>query len=259
MEIYLNQNNFKHIRVSGVSPDQLTLDNEYMIRLDNNTKTLIACTTSHLDALYQAFNLYKLKSENYYYLVLEDDVRLSYNFNWTKLIESAPSEWSMLQITTSNPNMINYLKEQWIASNGTLLWKLRNNAAWAAGAYVINTRKIGNVFDKATLTESISTMNRFNTMNTFMQRCNKTDTSIAARCRCQGGILYYADKYIYRLSDKSSSYISTIPLANFLPKVKSEISTGHSKIQTKASNEINKIYMLTKTVYQHILPSYILS
>lgn len=257
MDDYLFGNNYKNVtRISAVNPDQLPIDKDFAIKFDNNTKTLMACTTSHLEALYQTYLLY-VAQNNSYSLVCEDDVRLLYNFDWTKLFDSAPADWAILQITNSNPNMINYLKEQWIASNGTILWKKRNNQCYSTGAYLVNAKKFKHVFQNYTTLESMSISFRFNTMSTFIRKCNKSDTSIGSRCRCNGGIKYQADKYIYQLGKMSNSYASTIPLANFLPRVVSEISSGHSKFQTKAYDEINKLYLEIKTKYRHLLPNYI--
>jgi hypothetical protein len=151
-----------------------------------------------------------------------------------------------------------FLKKSWLASNGSLLWNPRNNFFYSTGAYVVNVKNLAHVFDKASYSESMNTMSRFNTLSSFIKKCNKSDTSISGRCRCMGGIKYYSDKYIYRLNDISNSYVSTIPLANYLVNVKSEISLGHSKFQTKVVYEINKLYLEINKTYQHLLPSYII-
>jgi hypothetical protein len=64
-----------------------------------NSKHELAVTMSHLKAIRNS--IYS-KSTKPYALILEDDVRFAFDINFKKLISSAPKEFGMLQLITSN-------------------------------------------------------------------------------------------------------------------------------------------------------------
>lgn len=64
-----------------------------------NSKHELAVTMSHLKAMRNA--IYS-KSTKPFALILEDDMRFAFDINFKKLINSAPKNFGMLQLITSN-------------------------------------------------------------------------------------------------------------------------------------------------------------
>ena len=75
------------------------IDNKYISKE-------VAVTISHLRAIQRAYQL-----DLAYALILEDDARISDRFlsSWNELIESAPDDWEMLNLYTTNRRAIVHL------------------------------------------------------------------------------------------------------------------------------------------------------
>jgi GR25 family glycosyltransferase involved in LPS biosynthesis len=77
-----------------------------------NTKKDMAVTLSHLFAIKAATD--NLQSDQTKYaLILEDDMEFAYDIDFQALIDSAPKEWGILQLITSNSYDINQLWQQY--------------------------------------------------------------------------------------------------------------------------------------------------
>ena len=104
-----------------------------------STKKELAVTVSHMMAMHTALIA---PSENEYALILEDDMHIAFSgINWELLIDSAPKNFTILQLITSNGDLLqkyyNKYKEK------TALWVKRENLdLWCAGAYIVNKEKI---------------------------------------------------------------------------------------------------------------------
>eukprot|EP01034_Spumella_vulgaris_P022210 gene22210-28324_t len=74
----------------------------------------IACIASHLIAIYRAVHDPVFMSSSPYALILEDDVHFEFEVDFERLVESAPKDFAVLQLMTSNAeqskNMFNYYK-----------------------------------------------------------------------------------------------------------------------------------------------------
>ena len=101
-----------------------------------NTKFELAVTSSHLRALWTAVNDVGSSS---YALILEDDVEFAVDVDIGSLIKTAPSDFAMLQLLTSNGDLASQLYSEYTRSKGSKLWTLRGeHDLWCAGAYIVS-------------------------------------------------------------------------------------------------------------------------
>ena len=111
-----------------------------------NTELEIACTLSHLKAIFTAYknliyNISKNKNTNNYALITEDDLITLEMPEWTKLVNSAPPNWEILQLVASGP-----LAEQMYNTN-TLAWQKHIHNMWCCAAYLINLQGMITILD----------------------------------------------------------------------------------------------------------------
>jgi GR25 family glycosyltransferase involved in LPS biosynthesis len=75
-----------------------------------NSKRELAVTVSHMLAMREAMRDKRKK----YALILEDDMKIVFSaMNWTSLIESAPEDFAVLQLITSNGDYVQKLWNQY--------------------------------------------------------------------------------------------------------------------------------------------------
>ena len=117
--------------------------NQYIISAtEPNEECDYAVIGSHLSALYTAFVNQK-KFHHPYAIISEDDNRFIYCIDFAKLIASAPPDFAVLQISTSNIDSITNLWGNYVKNNSETIWERRDyNKHWSAQAYIVNTRKI---------------------------------------------------------------------------------------------------------------------
>ena len=104
-----------------------------------STKKELAVTVSHMMAIHTALIA---PSENEYALILEDDMNIAFSgVNWELLIESAPKNFTILQLITSNGNLLQKYYDMY--KEKTALWVKRDNLdLWCAGAYIVNKEMV---------------------------------------------------------------------------------------------------------------------
>ena len=142
MENKLKENGFlKQTRIVAITPNSPQFD---VIKLQKpckrNTDKDIAVILSHLTAMYYAVHdtstIVSSKSSSGfniddYALILEDDVDMLHQLNFTALIQSAPKDFGILQLVTSNEEAINSLwssyKEMNTVNSNTIHQPLRSN------------------------------------------------------------------------------------------------------------------------------------
>jgi GR25 family glycosyltransferase involved in LPS biosynthesis len=102
-----------------------------------NNKKELAVTASHLQALRTAVNS---GSDSPYALILEDDMEFGFDIDFHALAASAPPDFAILQLITSNDGNLKYLWKKFTESGGRVLWEKREDFTdfWCAGAYLIN-------------------------------------------------------------------------------------------------------------------------
>eukprot|EP01035_Chromulina_nebulosa_P020060 gene20060-26043_t len=76
-----------------------------------------------------------------YALIMEDDMKFGFEVDFNELVSSAPSDWGILQLITTNQHDIKQLWSQYLSIDK--LWTLRtHHDLWCAGAYIINKRML---------------------------------------------------------------------------------------------------------------------
>jgi hypothetical protein len=92
-------------------------------------------------------------------------------------------DWSILQLVTCNDRAVESLYSNlWLETKS--LWEIRNrDVYWSTGAYVVNLEKLGPLFGNATEAEKGDVNVRFDMRKLFARRCDRKDTSMAARLR----------------------------------------------------------------------------
>lgn len=101
-----------------------------------NTMKDLAVTVSHLYAIREA--IYKGKKRNKYALILEDDLQFSFGVDFLGLIESAPKDFGVLQLITSNLYSVNNLWKVFQRHKKLWVQRVEKDDYWCAGAYIIN-------------------------------------------------------------------------------------------------------------------------
>ena len=61
-----------------------------------------------------------------YAVILEDDVEFTFDVDLRKVVATAPEDWGILQLMTSNIEAIEELQEKYFASDGRDLWTLNH-------------------------------------------------------------------------------------------------------------------------------------
>lgn len=231
-----------HFRVPAVEPSQP--EYKQLQRLEKpcgrNTPRDIAVILSHLKAIYSAVYFDSFHPDSEYAVILEDDVKFLYSMNFTALLETAPKDFTILQLTTSNPQALDSLwkkysekpnyksseaKEAKISSNQERFWHLtdwkettknkKTYLYWSAQAYIIHKQRILEVFLQYVLrTAGNSTLIPFTPINHlqylivngfFQEKCTLTRRRPCILSNC-----LFSDSYIY--AGGKPTYVSTIPL-----------------------------------------------
>ena len=120
------------IRIEALSPDTMPKMKKN-IRSFPVLDTEFACLSSHLKAIHTAFH-----NNEDWAIIVEDDVIIKNNIDWQKLIESAPSNWEVLQMhTCCIPKIFNQDSLKYFEDDSTL-WVYSNDIVPSAAFYIIN-------------------------------------------------------------------------------------------------------------------------
>lgn len=101
-----------------------------------NTIRELSVTLSHLYAIRRAINDNNSKSP--YALILEDDLQFLYQVDFHKLIASAPTDFGILQLITSNSFSVQNLWNVYKETEKYWVKRKDRDDYWCAGAYIIN-------------------------------------------------------------------------------------------------------------------------
>lgn len=116
-----------------------------------NSKRELTVTASHLRALFEATHApnNSLVSSPYA-LILEDDLQLAFDIDWVSFFKTAPGDFAMLQLVTSNERDVQLLYSKYKKSSGAHLWhkRLDKNDFWCAGAYIVHKERMRPVIDR---------------------------------------------------------------------------------------------------------------
>jgi GR25 family glycosyltransferase involved in LPS biosynthesis len=256
-----------------------------MLRHNDNE---IACIASHLWAMYLAVN--DSLNSFPYAMIIEDDVRFEFDLNWNELIERAPKDFTILQLSTSNlekqTSLWKDFKEKTLktvpSSDAKLLKQLRNQGMllslntseklsdqlwsrryfdsnlWSTHGYIINKQKIKSLIDQFV---------HYNSYRSTFEITLKPYAPIpCSRRPCMMPFRIVADIYLYAIFQPA--YISMIPLLNGVSSSESieNITNFHdfSSIQEvdkikhhlQSFQEIHNIVLEIKKSYSFLLPQF---
>ncbi|RYG67514.1 hypothetical protein EON64_07270 [archaeon] len=225
MESVFRKMQLPHVRVPAILAESA----DYVMKLKSlkkpckrNTNRDIAVVMSHLFAIHTA--LYHDPSPaSPYALILEDDVRFLFSIDFPALISTAPKDFGVLQLTTSNTEALELLWDQYSkgqqTERGTRYWRkthwqdtTKNGKTfmyWSAQAYVINKQQVKSFIDDVVTSNAKGLVVGFRIHNSFFpQECRRTraDPCIVSFC-------LFSDSYIYAgTGEEGGHYVSTIPL-----------------------------------------------
>lgn len=260
---------YNYTRVNAITPKAMKNSKEGPL-----SHVVFSCTLSHLETIYTAVRDYKLndlknKKKLPYALIMEDDGSFLFDIrDWKGLIESAPTGWSILQISTSSAEKLkSSFEEGWI--NYRRQWQRRDSEyRWVYGtmSYLINMESpmIMDLFGNPTNDEKASFNIRLDHRILFRPTCNDSDLSMSSRLACKAykknlgynvqDIDFPADYFIYHLGDPNT-FFSTIPLLNFALHQESTIyNKKNDSLWLHTTRSIGQ-----EAVKKELLPSYLSS
>jgi GR25 family glycosyltransferase involved in LPS biosynthesis len=183
-----------------------------------NTELEIACTLSHLKSIFTAYknltyNISKNKNTNNYAMITEDDLLILEMPNWSKLVNSAPRDWEILQLVASGP-----LAEHMYNKN-TLEWQPHIHNMWCCAAYLINLKGMITILNSCV--PEYKTIDNWNDITIINLDHNNTNCA--------------ADHIIYSLAN---TYTYTNPLFN-VEGIDSTIHSHHLPTHLQTIDVIN--------------------
>jgi hypothetical protein len=113
---HLKERNFRNVhRVRAWTAQDVTERVEEKVSSLSNMlapdKQEIGCIASHLHAMFLAVN--DTSNTSPYAIIIEDDVRFPFAVDWKGMIESAPKDFAILQLTTSNSYKMSRLWDEY--------------------------------------------------------------------------------------------------------------------------------------------------
>ena len=105
------------------------------------------CTMSHLLAIYRA--VHSTTATSKYALIMEDDVYIPISTDYNALADSAPSDFGVLQLLTSQVKWLKSMRDEYIKKPKHGLWSKRTikSKMWSAGFYLINRERLRPIID----------------------------------------------------------------------------------------------------------------
>lgn len=196
---------------------------------------------------------------------MEDDTSFLFDIrDWKGFIKSAPTNWSILQLTTINAEILRSSYEDlWI--NLSRQWEQRTmKDVWSAASYLLNLDSpiVRDLFGYPTKDEKALFNVRFDNTKLFRRECDHKDLSISSRLGCKAfektkrSFMHVIppDYFVYYLGDPHT-YFSTIPLFGFKENIESTISEFNGKSRNKGARMIMTI--ANEAVRHGGLPSYL--
>lgn len=190
------------IRIDAVSPETIP-ETKQPLKCRFMMKTEYACLASHLKAIHTAYH-----NGEPFAIICEDDAVIQKNINWRTLMDSAPSDWEILQlhtccITKNNYNSNGILK---YFNNNSNLWIKPNSIVPSAAFYIVSRSCMQKL-----LTQYVNGYEQPEWSN-----INHLDLT-PSRVNCQADLLLF---------DNAVRYICTYPLID-ITQSKSTISWTH--------------------------------
>jgi GR25 family glycosyltransferase involved in LPS biosynthesis len=145
-------------RIEAITPDSKVLYNKNVTSQHKPTAAEISVIASHIVAIHYAIHD-QANSKHPYALITEDDVLFKFKVNFTALAESAPSDFTFLQLMISAPTrvLLNYKTlKRYFEKNVTSIytkktyWKswFTTDLSTSTQAYMINKANIKPFIDR---------------------------------------------------------------------------------------------------------------
>ena len=172
------------------------------------------CTMSHLLAIYRA--VYSTTATSKYALIMEDDVYIPIDTDFNALAASAPQDFGILQLMTSNGQMADVLWDQYKANSTTnnLYVKREDDIYWSTAIYLINRGRLKPVIDSII---HIKPIQRNITHYSIIAKQPDSNGLMPTECTQQPNThiciprnTIVADSYLYNLT---STYLFALPIA----------------------------------------------
>eukprot|EP01034_Spumella_vulgaris_P028882 gene28882-35829_t len=240
-----------------------------------------ACIASHLAAIYRAVHDTDFFPDSKYALIIEDDVQFEFDIDFLHLIESAPKDFAVLQLMTSNADkarimfdsysqQVLTLKKGGVKAQETLLkwssdddalgaesdissismWKAHKlgEQLWSTQAYIVNKQAVRAYIDSVVSLDGEMMPHVEIKMPSIISKQSKDFVRFPYRI--------VADIYLYIALGKT--YTSRIPLLNggtkfgYASTISRSNSVGGAVMNTDRFNEKSfaKISAIVSEVYQ---------
>ena len=203
-------NNVK--RIDAITP--LTLDRTRNIipeKCKDNSRAEMSCSLSHLKAIHTAYH-----DNVEYALIMEDDMYFMVDPDWKEIIQSAPTDWEVLQLFT----FYAYVYEEYNKSGTKWVEHVPRFMA-STGAYIINRAAMERLLSQFIPDEY--------TIANWDDIQNITFKNVLSECN--------ADYFLYK---HLKTYVHTLVLFN-AEGFDSEIHPEHLGYHNQSKEEINKI------------------
>jgi GR25 family glycosyltransferase involved in LPS biosynthesis len=235
---FAKMNIASHIRIPAIEPSIPEYNQLKTLEMPckRNTPKDVSCTLSHLKAMYTSIYFDSFNPNSNYAVIIEDDIKFLFSINFTELIRTAPSDFTILQISTSNPEAILQLYSIYVSNTTTTTtastspktdrfwyrtdWTNKSKDGktypyWSTQGYIINKKRIFDLFLSYVLrTKGNSTLIPYTPLTEieyylinsfFPNRCPFTKERPCVLSNC-----LFADSYLY--AGGKPTYVSTIPL-----------------------------------------------
>lgn len=209
METQFQKCNLENTRIKAIQVDDLPL-----IKFENSkrmTPVEFACLSSHFKALYEG-----CKNNDDWFVIMEDDIVIPQSINFEKIVNSAPSDWGILQLFIIHHEQINNLYTVYKSKN--IKWYEWNDKNHSTGCYIITKKCAQNILSK------------------FVKIQDDKITEIDLT-NCQS--LYMADYLLYY---SNNTYTSTYPIVYNNIQFISTIHPDHFIHHFNSYNNCLKIY-----------------
>ncbi len=204
-------------RISAVKPDTEAFRITKLEKpCKRNTDGDLAIILSHLTAIYRAIkDTSPMAQHNPYALILEDDVEFHLKADLRKVIQSAPADFGVLQLTTTNTEALTTLWGKFEASGFSSFWTPNKwsdttkngkyTLYWGALGYVIQKKVVEPFIDRVVDVAADGSLS-FKIINSFFpDKCIQTKDRPCVLANC-----LFSDSYIY--SAAGPTYVSHFPI-----------------------------------------------
>jgi GR25 family glycosyltransferase involved in LPS biosynthesis len=274
MEHELSRRNMNFKRVQAVTVAEAALVQMDVQLVIPPIPQEIACISSHLLAMWEAVTDSTLNPFSKYAIIMEDDVAFQFDINFAELIASAPKDFSILQLTTSNSYEVGKMWGEYVVAVETApellslsLWRSHHITAglWSTQAYIINKAAVQAFVERSVKIEAadrktirLKPAGKNHCQSVSSAAGNGAVSLVRRNGVCLQPFRMVADLYLYAAF--APVYTIRVPIFNgaSVGKVSTIPTRNKDKDLTAAIsfNEIGKTITRAKEA-SHLLPSFI--